>query len=87
MISRALEMDGTCTGEHGVGLGKKTALLSEVGNDTIMVMVSGDLCETNHDPTLAGAVSWPGHWQSISDEFCLLYQRLIKGALDPNWIM
>lgn len=49
-------MDGTCTGEHGVGLGKKAALLSEVGNDTIMVMVSGDLCEINHDPTLAGAV-------------------------------
>ena len=40
MVSRALDMDGTCTGEHGVGLGKKSALVSEVGGDTIMVMVS-----------------------------------------------
>lgn len=23
MVDRALEMEGTCTGEHGVGLGKK----------------------------------------------------------------
>ncbi|GKZ97511.1 hypothetical protein AnigIFM59636_000897 [Aspergillus niger] len=51
MVSRALEMDGTCTGEHGVGLGKKAALVSEVGNDTITVM------------------------------------QLIKGVLDPHWIL
>ncbi|KAE9566379.1 D-lactate dehydrogenase [cytochrome] [Colletotrichum fructicola] len=51
MVARALEMDGTSTGEHGIGLGKKDALLSEVGNDTITVM------------------------------------KLIKGTLDPNWIL
>ncbi|KAF9869754.1 d-lactate mitochondrial precursor [Colletotrichum karsti] len=51
MVARALEMEGTSTGEHGIGLGKKEALLSEVGNDTITVM------------------------------------KLIKGTLDPNWIL
>lgn len=39
MVKRALEMEGTCTGEHGVGFGKKEALATEVGGDTITVMV------------------------------------------------
>ncbi len=29
--ARAVEMDGTCTGEHGIGQGKKTALVNEYG--------------------------------------------------------
>lgn len=40
MVDRALEMDGTCTGEHGVGLGKKDSLVKELGVDTISVMKS-----------------------------------------------
>jgi D-lactate dehydrogenase (cytochrome) len=40
MVVRALEMEGTCTGEHGVGIGKKEALLMEVGGDTLDVMKS-----------------------------------------------
>lgn len=40
MVERALEMEGTCTGEHGVGLGKKEALLLEVGGKTMGVMKS-----------------------------------------------
>lgn len=40
MVVRALEMEGTCTGEHGVGIGKKEALLMEVGKDTLGVMKS-----------------------------------------------
>lgn len=40
MVDRALEMEGTCTGEHGVGLGKKDSLLKELGLDTINVMKS-----------------------------------------------
>lgn len=31
-------MDGTCTGEHGVGLGKRDLLREEVGPLTIEVM-------------------------------------------------
>ncbi|KAI9655773.1 MAG: hypothetical protein M1821_005208 [Bathelium mastoideum] len=38
MVHRALEMDGTCTGEHGVGLGKKQSLMHELGLPTIGVM-------------------------------------------------
>ncbi|KAK2781782.1 hypothetical protein FQN53_000310 [Emmonsiellopsis sp. PD_33] len=40
MVNLALEMEGSCTGEHGVGLGKKQSLLKEVGPDTIDVMRS-----------------------------------------------
>lgn len=43
MVKTALEMEGTCTGEHGVGFGKKEALALEVGQDTIAVMVSETL--------------------------------------------
>lgn len=40
MVRRAIEAEGTCTGEHGVGYGKKDGLIQEVGEDTITVMVS-----------------------------------------------
>ncbi|KAH9892088.1 hypothetical protein F4778DRAFT_795355 [Xylariomycetidae sp. FL2044] len=38
MVRRALEMDGTCTGEHGIGFGKKEALAQEVGDDALLMM-------------------------------------------------
>ena len=31
LVERALAMDGTCTGEHGVGVGKIDALRAELG--------------------------------------------------------
>ncbi len=40
MVDRALEMEGTCSGEHSIGLGKKASLLQELGNPTINVMRS-----------------------------------------------
>ncbi|WPH01710.1 Hypothetical protein R9X50_00456200 [Acrodontium crateriforme] len=38
MVDRALDMEGTCTGEHGIGIGKKASLVKELGQDTINVM-------------------------------------------------
>jgi D-lactate dehydrogenase (cytochrome) len=32
MVERALAMDGTCTGEHGIGLGKQDWLVAELGD-------------------------------------------------------
>jgi len=40
MVDRALEMEGTCTGEHGVGMGKKEYLIKELGPSTIEVLRS-----------------------------------------------
>ncbi|KAJ5589207.1 Vanillyl-alcohol oxidase C-terminal subdomain 2 [Penicillium hordei] len=38
MVQRAIDMEGTCTGEHDIGFGKKEALRQEVGNATISFM-------------------------------------------------
>ncbi|KAJ4011060.1 hypothetical protein NW766_007692 [Fusarium irregulare] len=38
MMVRALEMEGTVSGEHGIGLGKKHCLQKELGSATIGVM-------------------------------------------------
>lgn len=40
LVDRALEMDGTCTGEHGIGLGKKASLIKELGLETVGAMQS-----------------------------------------------
>lgn len=40
MMDRALEMEGTSSGEHGIGLGKKENLMKELGEETIGVMKS-----------------------------------------------
>lgn len=38
MVKRALDAEGTCTGEHGVGIGKRQFLLKELGEDPIDLM-------------------------------------------------
>jgi len=37
MVERALAMDGTCTGEHGIGLGKQDWLVAELGDAVDMM--------------------------------------------------
>ncbi|KAG8731459.1 hypothetical protein FRC11_004079 [Ceratobasidium sp. 423] len=38
LVHRALALDGTCTGEHGVGVGKKEYLVEELGPGTVELM-------------------------------------------------
>ncbi len=38
LVARALEMDGTCTGEHGIGLHKQGFLLDELGHTSVDLM-------------------------------------------------
>lgn len=38
VVERALAMEGTCTGEHGIGLGKKKFMVREHGADAVEVM-------------------------------------------------
>ncbi|KAJ7151823.1 FAD-linked oxidase-like protein [Mycena crocata] len=38
MVERAIALDGTCTGEHGVGVGKREFLVEELGAGTVALM-------------------------------------------------
>ena len=38
LVMRALSMDGTCSGEHGIGLHKMDFLVSEIGEDAVDMM-------------------------------------------------
>jgi len=38
MIERAHSVQGTCTGEHGIGLGKRAKLVAEFGENTVELM-------------------------------------------------
>lgn len=49
MAYRAIELGGTCTGEHGVGVGKKEFLKTELGESSISLMRKIKLAM---DPTL-----------------------------------
>lgn len=40
LISRALDMGGTCTGEHGIGVGKIPYLIRELGGEAVDLMRS-----------------------------------------------
>ena len=38
MVTRAQAAGGTCTGEHGVGIGKRDALLAQAGPEAVATM-------------------------------------------------
>jgi len=38
MVQRALRLEGTCTGEHGIGLHKMPYLVDEAGPDAVAMM-------------------------------------------------
>ena len=38
LVKRALSLEGTCTGEHGIGIGKIDYLVSELGSEAVNVM-------------------------------------------------
>jgi D-lactate dehydrogenase (cytochrome) len=38
IVAHALSLGGTCTGEHGIGLGKKQKLVDEYGGDVVAIM-------------------------------------------------
>ena len=38
LVKHALKLNGTCTGEHGIGMGKKKYLIDQFGKDPLDLM-------------------------------------------------
>ncbi|CAN6647453.1 D-lactate dehydrogenase [cytochrome] 1, mitochondrial [Trichomonascus vanleenenianus] len=55
-VEIGLKMEGTCTGEHGVGAGKLDMLVDEVGSDTVSVMRTIRLALDPHELMNPGKV-------------------------------
>ncbi|KAJ7230194.1 FAD-linked oxidase-like protein [Mycena pura] len=53
MIERAIALDGTCTGEHGVGVGKREYLAIKRTIDPLGLFNPGKLYPDDEDPELA----------------------------------
>eukprot|EP01039_Chlorochromonas_danica_P003462 gene3462-3792_t len=60
MATRAIEMGGTCTGEHGIGTGKKHLLKKEFSENTIQLMQKIKTTLDPHNLLNPGKVlDWP----------------------------
>lgn len=85
MVKRAVEMEGTVTGEHGVGLIKRDYLEHEVGETTVDTMRRVSLISPHHilhccgtDVDIIIIISLQLH--NMHDLTCVLQLKL---ALDP----
>ena len=69
MVKRAVEMEGTVTGEHGVGLIKRDYLAHEMGETTVDAMrkVSSSIL---HPANTADSIGF--QLKQAFDPFCLL---------------
>jgi D-lactate dehydrogenase (cytochrome) len=48
VVARALELGGTCTGEHGIGIGKIPFMNQEHGESLILMKRIKDLLDPDH---------------------------------------
>jgi D-lactate dehydrogenase (cytochrome) len=65
MVKRAIELEGTATGEHGVGLVKRDYLPHELGQTTVDAMrqlkkAFDPLCLLNCDKVVRASLAKPG---------------------------
>ena len=60
LVERALAMDGTCTGEHGVGQGKMKYLAGELGHPALEAMAAIKRALDPHDIMNPGKIVTPG---------------------------
>lgn len=65
MVKRAIELEGTATGEHGIGLVKRDYLPHELGTSTVDAMrqlkkAFDPLCLLNCDKVVRASMATPG---------------------------
>jgi D-lactate dehydrogenase (cytochrome) len=62
LVHRALGMGGTCTGEHGIGVGKIDFLVQELGPETVGLMATIKKAIDPHNIMNPGKVIHPGYF-------------------------
>ena len=58
MVERAIRLEGTCTGEHGVGVGKIEYLDEELGKGTVNLMETVKRTRESPVPPLFSFLQW-----------------------------
>ncbi|MDI1490317.1 MAG: D-lactate ferricytochrome c oxidoreductase [Ramalina farinacea] len=66
MAERAIQMEGTVTGEHGVGMGKRDYLASEMGQSTVDAMRKARHASTKPFTEMESGVK--GRWDLLKAE-------------------
>ena len=61
LTREVIALGGTCTGEHGIGLGKRQALVDQAGESTVAVMRSIKQALDPRDILNPGKVLLPVH--------------------------
>ena len=79
LIARALAMDGTCTGEHGVGYGKMRFLVAEHG-DAVSVM--GQCLQSHRTPN---GILQPRQDRSDLTSLCSMPQNSLHCAIRERY--
>ena len=81
MIDRALRVGGTCTGEHGIGQGKRTKLVEEYGADVV------ELMRVDQERVGSQGHSQPGQDLPMNSELGLRTLRKVAWRLIPFMVL
>src|SRR5271167_4662601 len=89
LVHRALSLDGTCTGEHGIGCGKMDFLVAEHGEAVNVMRAIKQAIDTDNimNPGKILRIYAPAVWTSPDAQHPLIFDILSgRGGLNHGWV-